>query len=172
MEQIVKTKLKEDVEKAFSGMIDAALLFNDSNLNQIPFEGSWTPGQVIDHVIKATGGIPDQHTEAVDRPYDQKFPGIRDLFLNFDIKMKSPDFILPDTGNFQLSTQLEILKSIKARHIQTIDTKDLTVECLDIQLPNTGYLTRYEWISFIVVHTQRHTHQLQQIAQRIGIKID
>jgi hypothetical protein len=35
--------------------------------------------------------------------------------------------------------------------------------CMEFDFPGFGHLTRYEWLKFIVFHTQRHIHQLKQI---------
>ncbi len=40
--------------------------------------------------------------------------------------------------------------------------------CLDNELPTFGTLTIYEWISFALVHTQRHTQQLKKILNLVN----
>lgn len=37
---------------------------------------------------------------------------------------------------------------------------------MDFEMPFLGYLTRLELIRFAVFHTQRHTHQLNELADR------
>ena len=32
--------------------------FKPERLNKVPFEGSWTPGQVAEHITKAQAGTP------------------------------------------------------------------------------------------------------------------
>jgi hypothetical protein len=48
-------------------------------------------------------------------------------------------------------------------------TQDLHATCLDFEMPTVGTLTRIEWLSFAVVHTQRHIWQLKKMAMITGI---
>ncbi len=43
------------------------------------------------------------------------------------------------------------------------NSKDLSVVCLDMELPTFGHLTRYEWLRFMMVHALRHTIQIEKI---------
>jgi hypothetical protein len=44
-----------------------------------------------------------------------------------------------------------------------VEGADLGATCLDVEVPVFGYLTRYEWLKFIVVHAQRHIRQLKNM---------
>ncbi|HTF80573.1 MAG TPA: hypothetical protein VL947_02570, partial [Cytophagales bacterium] len=84
-------------------------------------------------------------------------------FLDFSTKMKSPDFILPDAPSHDRNTLLQALPPLKEMMLEAATTMDLTRTCKSIALSSMGYLTRYEWLSVITVHTQRHIHQLEEI---------
>ncbi len=138
----------------------------EEQLNTIPFEGSWTPGQLGDHLFKSYGiaTVLNGKTAETTRPAEEKIGPIKDLFLNFDVKMQSPDFIVPGTGPFDKT----ILVSGLSKRISGIKDfikagEDLSLTCLDFELPNAGKLTRTEWIQFLTVHTMRHVHQLKKI---------
>ncbi|MBD2756661.1 DinB family protein [Spirosoma sp. BT704] len=143
---------------------------SEEALNQVPFAGSWTAAQLGDHLAKAYDIMPilTGETKPANRPIDENIEGIKALFLDFSIKMESPKEILPDDGPFEkaellgrLTTQTQLLISY-AQH------NDLTPICLAFELPKTGPLTRYEWLSFLAIHTQRHIHQLKNIIQHLG----
>src|SRR5688500_18384836 len=88
------------IAAAFDGFITAFDRFTAEQINVVPFEGSWTPAQVAEHIIKATSGLPDNKTAPADRSADAKVAEIESVFLNFDIKMKSPEFVLPGNKEF------------------------------------------------------------------------
>jgi hypothetical protein len=46
---------------------------------------------------------------------------------------------------------------------KTIVSVDMTVTCLDFEMPKVGLLTRYEWVRFFCCHIRRHTWQLGNI---------
>ncbi len=90
---INKEELKQQVTETFDGFIALVASFGDEEINKIPFEGSWTPGQVADHMINGTSGIPrlvHAQVEATSRAADEKVQAIKDVFLDFSLKMKAP----------------------------------------------------------------------------------
>lgn len=160
-------RLQQDLSAVYDEFIDLLNKFSDEDINTVPFKDSWTPGQVATHIIKATSGVPDKQTVPADRPPDQNVKDIENTFLDFNIKMKSPDFILPGDGPFEKAVLLQKFNKLKERHSKDILEKDLTRICVGFNLPDSGPLTRYEWYRFFVVHGKRHLHQLKNILQVI-----
>ncbi len=157
------TKLLLDFRTTADHFIQLVSSVSDNDFNAIPFPGSWTPAQVADHIIKATGGIPDGRTERTTRAIDELIPVIDATFLNFDVKYESPEFVKPDSGPFRKSDVLRTLEEIKENNIAIASKRDLSAVCLEFEMPGMGFLTRYEWIRFFTVHTQRHIHQLKHM---------
>lgn len=162
--------LKSESEKTFSGLYGVLAPLTDQMINTIPFEGSWTAGQVLEHVIKSASGLPEvcggpvTHT---DRPRDEKVAAIQKLFLDFSVKFQSPDFILPGNDPQHKTILTNALKKTEQRINHIAATQDLGVECLAFELPGFGKLTRYELLSFVLIHAQRHTRQLENIARHL-----
>lgn len=162
-----RVELSAEIEEAYSEFIETVACFSDQQLNTVPFEGSWTGGQVVDHVLKATGGIPDANTRPADREYNGHIAPVLAVFSDDSIKMKSPDFIVPEDGPFAVSKSLDDLRQLKSRHLESIRQQDLHALCLDFELPKTGFLTRYEWYKFVACHVQRHLRQLKKILEQV-----
>lgn len=144
--------------------------FNEKQINQVPFEGSWTVGQVAQHIIMANSGFVEVLNGLVkdsNRDADMQISGIRDIFLNFDTKFESPDFILPLLKDYDRGRLLKALEMIKVNITKVIDELDLSKVCVSFELPGFGYLTRLEAIHFVIYHTQRHAHQLSNIKAKI-----
>lgn len=143
---------------------------SEEQLNTVPYDGSWTAGQLGDHLYKSYGiaNVFDGRTEPTTRMVDEKIGPVKNAFLNFEVKMKSPDFIVPSTGNFDKIVLLNLLeKRINFIKDYIKNTVDLNPTCLDMELPRMGTLTRTEWIQFLTVHTVRHVHQLKKIVEAL-----
>ncbi|MFD0941717.1 DinB family protein [Pedobacter boryungensis] len=170
---IATTQVLNDFNTTFSDLENAISLVEEEDFNCIPFPNSWTAGQVVQHIILASAGFSEVLNAKVkpsDRAADELIPRIKTDFLNFDIKMKSPDFILPEEKMYDKVDLLKTIKEIKTDINKQIETLDLTQTCLAFELPVYGFLTRLEAIYFVIYHTQRHSHQLNNIAIALSNK--
>lgn len=156
-------KLTEKLEQTFTDFANLVSVFTTPQINEVPFAGSWTAGQVAQHIIKATAGIPDSQIKKTGRPYDEQVEKLKQLFLNMEIKMQAPDFIIPEEKLYDRNELLKELEVNKLYLTSIINCKPLDETCMDFEFPTFGFLTRYEWIQFILFHVQRHTIQLQNI---------
>ncbi len=155
--------ISEQLEKTFSAFCSVLSKFTASQINEVSATGSWTAGQVAEHIIKATNGIPDSQIQKASRPYDEQVEKLRSLFLNMHIKMQSPDFIIPEVRSYNSNDLFRELENNKRWLINIINCKALDEVCMDFEVPTFGFLTRYEWIQFINFHVQRHTIQIEKI---------
>lgn len=162
----MKTTLQEDIVETFEKLNTTLSLFSDSELNTIPYHGSWTPGQVTQHIIMASSGYPELFagkTEKTSRKPDEKIKDIDALFLNFSIKMNAQEFLQPEKKEYAKNALNLKLQKIESELLDAAEKCDLTLTCLDFQVPGFEKFTIYEWIDFVLVHTQRHTKQLNDI---------
>lgn len=143
---------------------------SQQQLNEVPFEGSWTAGQVGHHLLKSYGivSILGGKTVETDRPVNEKIIGIRELFSDHTIKMESPSFIIPTDKWIEKEKLLNGLAE-KINDVRSFveNNHDLSFTCLDFELPGAGSLTQSEWIQFISIHTQRHIRQLNNIIEHL-----
>ncbi|GAB3662207.1 hypothetical protein GCM10028791_37130 [Echinicola sediminis] len=142
-----------------------------TQLNQCPFHGSWSAGQVGDHLYKSYGvvyalGGTIQKTKRIP---DSKVWDIKNTFLDFSIKMESPVHISPETGSIKKEVLIQGLEERISKFL-TFQNKDLTEECLDFIIPEFGSFTRLEWIWFTIFHSYRHIYQLERIITKIDKK--
>lgn len=169
MEASVRQQLQKEISDTFQELINTLSAFKEEQFNLAPQEGSWTPGQIAEHLIKSVSAIPDEHTQATQRAYDERVAPIRDLFLNFTIKMSSPDFVRPGKGPHDKTEMVKTFAGIRHYLEEATRTTDLEATCTDFELPTFGTLTRYEWIKFFVFHTQRHIRQLKQVLGALSV---
>lgn len=140
--------------------------FPEEKFNTVPFEDSWTPAQVSDHILKSVSGVLEllySNTKQTARQPDEKAGAIRSMFLDFTTKMKSPDFVLPGSLPIKKEKIMPVLENTMTKLIEAINTLDLSATCTVYELPGFGEFTRTEWLWFAIYHTQRHTHQLKTI---------
>ena len=159
-----------EFEGVKKGLIQTISTFNQEEFNTIPFKGSWTAGQVAEHVYKSvssfTKGLYGKVKPTTRQP-DEKVEPIKKAFLDFDTKMSSPDFILPSSGAHDKNATLNSLENTMDKITDAIKKFDLTETCLSFVPPVIGELTRLESIYFVIYHTQRHIHQLKNISQKV-----
>ena len=145
--------------------------FDAQQVNEVPFQGSWTAGQLANHLIMANSGFVDVingPTAETNKPADIMVERIKSDFLNFNIKMESPEFIRPEDKVYQQAELLDKLKSIRNQVSTSVAKLDLTKTCTAFELPVYGFLTRLEAVYFVIYHTQRHTRQLKNIYNKLS----
>ncbi|MDQ3019373.1 MAG: DinB family protein [Bacteroidota bacterium] len=163
-------KILSDYESTNEKLFQLFSEFKPEHINTVPFEGSWTAAQLAEHLYKSdklilkTVNGPVKPTE---RQPDEKVSVIKEVFLDFKTKMKSPDFNTPSNKEHEQKEMLNSLEEKKEEITQVIKTKNLSDTCLSFTLPEMGELTRLEWIYFGIYHMQRHTHQLKNIFEKL-----
>jgi ketosteroid isomerase-like protein len=166
-----RAKLLDELEATTADLLRTLSLYKDEEINTIPFEGSWSGGQVADHLQKANGGalkVIHARVQPTERPVDKNNETIRNIFLDFSTKLKSPDFILPSEEPLKKDELFNSLKSTMEGLQEGAKNLNLDDTCLDFNLPTIGLLTRLELIYFCIYHTQRHTRQLKNIYSKIS----
>lgn len=167
--------LADQLDQTMAKLTETLAAFDAHSFNTIPFEGSWTAGQVADHVYKSVaniGRVLNGNTKPADRDPWQIKPLLDQVFLNYDKKLQSPDFILPGNGPFSKDSFISLFRIVACDISGAIKELDLSLLCLDFQFPTVGCLTRQELIYFAIVHTQRHTHQLHKILSALSAETE
>ncbi|MET0466961.1 MAG: DinB family protein [Chitinophagaceae bacterium] len=164
----MQEELLAQIDITETTLLDAYGSLTQEELNTVPFEGSWTPGQLSEHLEKSYG-IETLYAETADTSRDPAamVESIRALFLDFSTKMQSPDFIYPRGDHYNKGEVCRLLKSRWTDIRKAATTLDLSKTCLSFEFPGSGPLTRFEWLSFFVIHTQRHLHQLRNMEKAL-----
>ena len=168
----MKNELINEVQRTAVELLRVIDSFQQDEFNEVPYKDSWTPGQVVEHVFLSVDGIlktVNDNTGPTERDPGQWVAPLRDAFLNFNIKMQSPDFILPSADLKDKQILLGKMKDTWEGLARTAAASDLEASCLDFDMPTIGKLTRLEWISFAVAHTQRHILQLKKMTAITGV---
>jgi len=161
-----KQSIKDELNNTFNELNQALSLFKESEIDIVPFEGSWTGGQVAEHITKSLQGLPaiiNGHTAIAGRTPDEKCEAIRSLFLDFEAKFNSPESVLPTALHHDKNEMLKTFTAFKEQILAATNTLNLSMLFTDFEFPVFGHLTILEWFTFYAVHTQRHIRQLRNI---------
>lgn len=153
-------------DNALTALIDQLASFDQEQLNLEPFKGSWTAGQVGEHMIMSNSGFVEMINGEVtdtEREPDQFVAQIREIFSNYNTKLEAPQFVRPALTSYNKEYLLHSLNYIKTDLKRAIITLDLNLTCTSFAVPVMGYITRLEAVNFVIYHTQRHVHQLKNI---------
>jgi len=154
------------LETALNDTLQLLSSFSEKEINAIPFEGSWTAAQVCQHLYKSENGMDALFyatSQPANRNPEERAASFKEMFLNFEMKMKSPDFILPEEKEYEKTELERSLAQTKDKIIEAAQNVNLNeVASLPEQHPLQGS-TKLELVHFLTYHTIRHNHQLRKI---------
>lgn len=159
-------KVFEQTTQEFLGLLYP---LDEKTLNQKGHDDHWSPGQIGEHILKSYASVETLlgRTKPTERKPDEKIAKIKELFLDYSIRMKSPEAIIPTSQPISKANLLSQLENRIMQLANVIKTADLSLTCIDYAIAEYGDFTRLEWIWFDIYHTQRHTHQLKNTIRSI-----
>ncbi len=165
----MKEAILNEFEKTANELVQVISTATEKELNEIPFEESWTGAQVAEHLLKSYGIVKILNAPQAksDRPVDEKIEQLKAFFLNFILKANAATVILPSENLIHKENLLSSLKKRITEIKEVIKTKDLSEICKTVALPVFSSLTKLEWLYLILYHIQRHIHQIKNIFQTL-----
>jgi uncharacterized damage-inducible protein DinB len=158
------------IDTASNELLELMRDANQQKINLVPFTDSWTPAQLAVHVTKSNKAITqalNMEGEPANRAIDEGVPHLQKMFLDFDIKYKSPEFIVPEDKAYNKEEVISALEKSIAR-MQDERAKIELSEIID--LPSFGKVTKLELLHFVLYHTTRHVHQLKNMLHILNSK--
>lgn len=147
-------------------LIRALNEFSDEHWNSKPADDAWSAAQVAHHLSVIETGVNrclNGETEPSPRSGDAIIKRI-DLFLgNHKRTYSAPDFTLPPVNPGNKKKVVLSIEETRKKLAEYIIKSDLNVLCLEFKHFFFGELTAYEWIHFVMYHSNRHLIQLQSI---------
>ena len=162
-----KEEIIAQINKTYNGLTNLIISFSPEEINTVPFKDSWTAAQVIAHITKSNISITQalkMKAKTSHRSPDVRVQELKNIFLDFNTKLKSPDFILPEKDVYDKETVFTNLERSIARLTEESERVNLSEA---IHHPAFGDITKLELLHFVVYHTQRHIHQLKNIFQLV-----
>jgi hypothetical protein len=142
---------------------------DEDRMNRVPFPGSWTAGQLGEHLLKSYRAVDLAKVQAapVRRPGGEKSPQIDAVFLDFTTKYQPPEFIVPSPGRISGPDLVDGLRQAAEAIAAFVRGNDLSFTCPEFSVIGFGELTAQEWIHFLTAHSKRHVRQLRRILSRL-----
>jgi len=165
-----KQELLSSLEDTTREVVESLSLFNEDELNMVPYEGSWTAGQVGEHLLMSNPGISkiiSGNTQPTERPADENVEILKLIFLDFTKKAISAKAIWPSDMPKEKEKLIPDLKKTMDEIKSKAGSMDLSLTCLDFPFPTLGEFTRWEWVTFIIYHTKKHLYQIKNIYKKI-----
>jgi hypothetical protein len=162
--------LAQHFEDATKELINLFSSFADELINVKPKEGGWTIAQVAEHIRKSHGGIQSVMTgpsKKTQRDPSQWMEKIKNDFLDFTEKNKSPEFVVPEDRIYDKARLLNGLQRKMNEVSATIKSTDPEETCILFPFPVYGELTRMELAQFMTYHARRHAQQVRNIAKSL-----
>ena len=165
-----KKVLFAHLDETNNRMIELAEAFDEEEMNKVFKEDSWTAAQVTDHVAKAISSVArslQENGKDTDKNTEAGVQKIKEIFLDFSSKFKSPDFILPSAGPFDKEKLIASLKS-SIQQLNIIREKTNLMESISHRVFKEP--TKWELLHLALYHTQRHIYQLKNILEIVRNK--
>lgn len=166
-ETIDTKSLLSQIHVAIAEMARLMSALAENKVNAVPYENSWTPGQVLRHVSKSIDAMAKAlHApgEMAQKDRADRVEELKKRFLDFSHKMKSPAFIEPEAGPYDRHAIISELLSAEQRLDAAADDAGLSDVVNGLPL---GPITKREIIHFTLYHTQRHLHQMKKITEAL-----
>lgn len=156
-------ELTAQIDAISMQMRETFTALSQTDVNRIPFEGSWTAAQLLRHVSKSTQGVSGiflMDSSPTDRNPKQRIDEIKTLFLDFETKMKSPEEIKPEDIEYDKQVSLQKFDKAYASMLENASKGNLDETVKGLPL---GDITKIELLHFVLYHTTRHQYQLEKI---------
>jgi uncharacterized protein YndB with AHSA1/START domain len=139
---------------------------NEETWNTVPYKGSWTPAQLVRHLLKSVSGIGpliEKPGKPADRDPGERILGLKQNFLDIIKTMHSPEFIVPENEHYNKEA---LIKEFEAALAPLTKLKGLNGAEIITGLP-LGEVTKLEILHFILYHFQRHLIQMKRITEAL-----
>lgn len=166
-ETINKTDILDQIDEAVSQLIELMSTLEENEINMIPYQDSWTAGQLFQHITKSTEGMAkamQRPGEPAERDPSKNIDNLKKTFLDFSTKMESPEFIVPEAGTYEKAASIQKLGSSFQQLRENAKNADVTVIVKNLPF---GDATKWELLHFVLYHTQRHLYQMKKIHDAI-----
>ncbi len=166
MKNHYKNEILAGLDETTNDLLQTIASFTEEQFNSIPFENSWTAAQVAEHIFKSEKGIPvvlKGNSRLTERQPDEKVAQIKSIFLDYNLKMKSPESVLPSNEKQDKEQIAAALEVNREKILSLANAIDLENTYVDFPFPTLDELTGIEWLTFTICHTKRHTHQMKNI---------
>jgi len=162
-----KDELLTAIDEPLSEMLELMSRLDTIEVNKVPYKDSWTAGMLFRHLSKSLKGMSRamaKDAKPAERDPGERIPILKETFLDFSGKLKSPDFIVPEEGPYEKQAIQEELKNSFEELKASSANANLSELVKGLPL---GDITKLEILHFVLYHMQRHQHQMKKISDAL-----
>lgn len=163
-----KPGILKDLESANPFLREAVADFPDNNFNLSLQEGKWSAAGILEHLLLVETSVNQMlqlPAGAAPRVYDEKKQHILNVFSDDSRQYDAPSDYLPSGKMFDKNNLLQTIMGERAMLAMLIHKLDLTETSESFRHPGFGSFTRYEWVEFVIHHSNRHARQIKKLAR-------
>ncbi|MFP9112691.1 DinB family protein [Flavobacterium sp. RHBU_3] len=163
--------LTQQLDGALTQTINLLNSMSEDAMNQVPFTGSWTAAQVARHLYKSQKGTDAmmlQPAGEAGRDPGERIENYREILTNYEHKMESPGFLVPENETYDKDKLINALTIVKNEILPVIGTANLNeLAPIGDETPLKGS-TKLEIAYFLLYHTIRHNRQIEKIKELLN----
>jgi uncharacterized damage-inducible protein DinB len=167
---IASTSLHLGLETVSEGLIQSLRQFSPESFIKKPGEHRWSAAEVAEHLLiiaKNINRVVQAESAVPDRASDKKVTVIKEALRDRGTKRIASEHVVPSGDRHDQQGLMNELQAQMQQLSATMKEKDLNGLCTVYPHPRLGKFTRLEWGYFIIYHTERHCHQLQDIYDEV-----
>ena len=150
-------RIRKKIFKSIEGL-------TDEQFNKIPFNGGWSPKQIIEHLVRMETVIATNILKELKNP-DSPKSLTKPIALSTIriVKVKAPEYTVPtEVFKSKLEMQNELYESrLFLLDVYESSTDDELRE-KSMKHPIFGQVPLIQWFSFVGMHEKRHFKQLKK----------
>ena len=143
-----------------------------------PGPGEWSVAEILHHLYLTESQVTQLLEKQVERAGKRGIgpdPENESMLTSLDgfsleratTKVKAPPYAAPQQ-KIEILKILELLKNAREKFLETISRASVyNLSELVFPHPAMGKLNMYQWILFVGKHETRHTHQIEDVLERI-----
>ena len=167
MQEDLRQRYLDIYDRLTEDLLDVYADMDKRGFQQPLGEGKWTPGEVLDHLLKTDQGVllliekTPAAPEGAGRAADEKVEKMSQ-FRKTDQLLPSPPQLLPgDRQHFDRVKMLDQLADLRADIRVAFDFHEHVATLVEMYPhPLFGRLTICEWFYFTAMHGERHRLQV------------
>lgn len=159
--------LINNIEQVSDTLVQLLQSVEERHFNKKPGADKWSIAQLAEHIRLSNNSIAKALAlkgKPVDRNPGERVAELKKVFLDFQTKYQSPDFIVPTRDIYDPELLLKDLQASIQRIRERMYEDDLDEL---INHPAFGDISKFEILHFVLYHTQRHLRQIKEIAANL-----
>lgn len=157
-----------DLDNNTQLFLDILDTVHPDKLHQKNEQTTWSIMDCAEHMLiseqSVTGALKGAAEPVKDRAPNSKVPDISRSFMDFDKRLRVTGE--PDTLKGGYKSTADFSKAFRQnREIikDTLRKEPVDWLCKDMEHPVFGFMTRIEWVYYLIYHTERHLQQINRI---------